>query len=287
MEHLRNGKKLFLSTSCVRTANVIDDVNRLSEITRDIELSGGSRYDPCLLEKLKDVKDEKKINFLMHSYFPPPKNHFVLNFANTDDVTREFIKTAMEYIRELEIDYYSIHSGSKRDFDFENELFFNPRGERYTLRGIYENIEWFRNEFPDTNLALENSYPNNNLKESTFLAHIDEILEVLECNKEIYLLLDLGHLKVSSVILDFDYGVAVQILLDTYIDRILEIHLSENEGLCDDHNLIHSDSLQYKMIKANAQSILQRKINVTLEARDQSFEDIRECYLLIEEILSV
>jgi len=63
-------------------------------------------------------------------------------------------------------------------------------------------------------------------------------------------------------------------------------HLSENEGLCDDHNLIHSDSLQYKLIKENAESILQRGINVTLEAGDQSFEDIRECYFLIEEILS-
>ncbi len=65
-----------------------------------------------------------------------------------------------------------------------------------------------------------------------------------------------------------------------------KIHLSENEGLCDDHNLIHSDSLQYKLIKENAESILQRGINVTLEARDQSFEDIRECYFMIEEILS-
>jgi len=44
--------------------------------------------------------------------------------------------------------------------------------------------------------------------------------------------------------------------------------------------------LQYKLIKENAESILQRGINVTLEAGDQSFEDIRECYFLIEEILS-
>lgn len=282
-----NGKKLFLSTSCVRTGNLVEDVREIFEITGNIELSGGSRYDPHLLKGLKRIKNERNINFLVHSYFPPPENDFILNFANTSDVTRGFIRKAMEYIRGLQIDYYSVHSGCKRDFDFENELFSNPKGKRYTLRGIYENIEWFRNEFPDIKLALENSYPNNNLKESSFLTHIEEIFEVLECNKEIYLLLDLGHLKVSSVVLGFDYSVAVQILLDTYIDRVLEIHLSENEGLCDDHNLIHSDSLQYKMIKENVKSILQREINVTIEARNQPFEDVRECYLLIEEILSV
>lgn len=269
------------------TGNIVEDILKISEITGNIELSGGSQQEPYLLGNLIKIKDEKDISFLIHNYFPPPRNHFLLNIANTDDATRGFIKKTMEYVRGLEIDYYSIHSGYTRDLDFENELWSaNPMGKQYTLEGIYENIEWFRNEFPDTKLALENMNPSNNNEKNIFLGHIDRIIDILENNEDIYLLLDLGHLKISSVIQDFDFNDAVQILLNKYIDRILEIHLSENEGHYDDHKLILSDSLQYKMIKENAKSILQREINVTLEARGQSFEDIRECYLLIEEILS-
>jgi sugar phosphate isomerase/epimerase len=286
-ECLRKEKRLFLSTSCIMTENIVEDIMKISEITGNIELSGGSQQEPYLLGNLKKLKEKKDISFLIHNYFPPPKNNFVLNIANTNDVTRGFIKETMEYVRGLEIDYYSIHSGFTRDLDLEDELLStNPRGKQYTLEGIYENVEWFRNEFPETKLALENMHPGNNNEENIFLGHIDRIIDILENSEEIYLLLDLGHLKISSVILDFDFNAAVQILLDKYIDRILEIHLSENEGLCDDHNLILSDSLQYKMIKDNAKNILQQEINVTLEARGQSFEDIRENYLLIEEILS-
>lgn len=269
------------------TENIVEDIMEISEITGNIELSGGSQQEPYLLGNLKKIKEEKDISFLIHNYFPPPKNHILLNIANTDDVTRGFIKETMEYVRGLEIDYYSIHSGYTRDLYFENELWSpDPMGKQYTLDGIYENVEWFRKEFPETKLALENMNPSNNNEENIFFCHIDRIIDILENNKEIYLLLDLGHLKISSVILDFDFHAAAKILFDTYIDRILEIHLSENEGLYDDHNLILSDSLQYKMIKENAESIIRREINVTLEARGQSLEDLQECYLLIEETLS-
>lgn len=116
---------LYLSTSCINKGTIIEAVEELSRITPNIELSGGSEYDPDLLDRLNKTKREKNINFLIHSYFPPPKDHFILNFADKDEKTRQFIRETMRYVKSLDISYYSIHAGFKKSFTLANELLFD------------------------------------------------------------------------------------------------------------------------------------------------------------------
>lgn len=279
-----NNARLFLSTQCIK-GNIIETIEDLSEITTNIELSGGTQYTPNLLENLINIKENKNISFLMHGYFPPPKEHFVLNFADTREKTRDFIREAIQFVRALGIGYYSIHTGFKRDYEFSNELLINPKGENYSLDSIYENIEWVKKEFPDIKLALENLYPNNLNVDSCFLMHIDEITGILTNRKDIYLLLDLGHLKISSRILNFDYYEAVELIFNKYGDRIMEIHLSENQGEYDDHNLLYSDSVQYMAMRNYAGIIRNYNINMSLEVRNVSLEQLRRCYELLAGIL--
>ncbi len=281
---MENGK-LFLSTSCVKNKSVIDIVGKLSEITLNIELSGGSQYETGLLDKLVKMKKEKRLNFLIHSYFPPPENHFVLNFADTSKKTREFIREAVRYIKTLDIEYYSVHAGLKRDFKFQNELLHSPDGKHYSLEDLYKNVKWFRKEFPGIKLVLENSYPNYLDTVTSFLTHIDEITEFLEKDENSYLLLDLGHLKVSSTILGFNYLNAVELIFEKYIDRVLEIHLSENQGKSDDHEIVYPNSVQYMLIKDHCDLIRKKNINVTIEARSYLVENIQESFTLINKAL--
>lgn len=278
---------LYLSTSSVKTRNIIEAVEQLLAITKNIELSGGSLYSENLLEGLLLLKRERRINFLIHSYFPPPKERFILNFADTCEKTRSFIRETMRFVNALDIDYYSIHAGFKKSFAVKDELLFESGDKRiFAVEGIADNLKWFKNEFPNKKIALENLYPNNHNTECCFMIHIDEIVLLLEKFPDIYFLLDLGHLKVSSQLLDFDYLNSVELLFEKYGNRILEIHLSENNSTEDDHFILYPDSIQYKVVKDYASMIKENSINITIESRNSTIQELSDCFMRVNNIIS-
>lgn len=276
-----NSNLLYISTSSIQTKDITEAVNQLSGITKNIELSGGCEYNEDLLEKLIKIKQEKNIRFLLHAYFPPPQKHFILNFSDKSEKTREFITESMAYAKCLDIPYYSIHAFFKKPLIFES-------GDKkvFGLENVEDNIKWFLYEFPNAKLAIENLYPSNQSEETCFPVHSDEVADYFEYNKKIFLLLDLGHLKISSNLLGFNYLNAVELLFKKYSDRILEIHLSENDAIHDNHFLIDSDSIQYIILRKYARIINQNKINVTIESRNSTVEDLVKCYILVNDVIS-
>ena len=273
---------VFISSSCVQNNNIVEVVNILKNITDNIELSGGTKIQKNMLETLLELKSKEHINFLVHSYFPPPKEDFVLNFADVSSRTREFIAHSMRYVNELNVEYYSVHAGFKKDFTIANERLVNGVNS-FTIEGIQENISWFHTNF-QKKLALENLFPNGQ-SEACFASHIDEIEEVLNLNAKIFLLLDLGHLKVSANYYGFDYMDAVTLLFEKYADRILEIHLSENDGVEDDHLIIESTGIQYKILERFKNHIQDNKINLVIEARGYTTNELRDCYNLLNKTI--
>jgi sugar phosphate isomerase/epimerase len=245
-------------------------------------LSGGTKTEEDMLKKLAELKNkDNKLNFLVHSYFPPPVSNFVLNFADTSNQTRGFITKSMEYVKELNIPYYSIHAGFKKDFQIKNEILEDGKGS-FVAKNIQENIDWFYDNYIEK-LALENLFPNGQ-NETCFASHIDEIVELLKSDARVFLLLDLGHLKVSSRFYKFNYLEAVNLLFEKYSHRILEIHLSENDGVEDSHFIIQSDSIQYMILEKFRKNIIENNINLVIEAREYSLEKLKECYNLIQKI---
>lgn len=273
---------IYLSTACIKSDFVLDAILELGSITKNIELSGGGKYQECLLERIDALKNSG-YNFLVHSYFPIPKESFVLNFASTTSQTRDFIHNSMKYVEMLNIDYYSIHAGFKKDFDIKDELLINGKNN-FDIINIQKNIEWFYKEYPSYKIALENLYPNNK-NDVCFANTLDEIEEILNLDSRIYLLLDLGHLKVSSRLLGFNYLEAVDSIFDKYYNRILEIHLSENYGEYDDHSLVLSDSVQYFIIDRYKNLIKANNINLTIETRNHNFDDLKKSFDLFHNLL--
>jgi len=273
---------LYISSSCVNNSSIFESIDRIKDITKNIELSGGSKIQNNMIEKIIKLKNIDSLNFLIHSYFPPPAENFVLNFADTSDKTRDFITHSMEYIINLDLPYYSIHAGFKQDFNFKNELLVNGKNS-FPLENIKKNISWFYDNFTK-NLALENLFPNGQ-NETCFASHIEEIIELLEFDKRIFLLLDLGHLKISSRFYGFNYLEAVNLLFDKYSNRILEIHLSENNGIEDKHYIIQSDSIQYMILEKFRKNIIDNNINLVIEARGYSIDELKSCYTLLNTII--
>lgn len=277
----------YISSSSVQADDVLKAVTSLYPLTPCIELSGGCRHDPRLLERLSAFKRARSVNFLLHSYFPPPTDSFVLNFADTSQSTRDFIERSMEFVTVLEVPYYSIHAGFRADFSSDDGGLLHEQSKRtFTLDGIAENVQWFFSRWPDIPLALENLYPNNGNTSCGFMMSPDEICEALERIPSISLLLDLGHLKVSAHLMGFDYLAAVARIFDQYGSRILEIHLSENDGLVDDHYPIRVDSDQYRIIKDRAGFIREHDIKVTIEARGIDSAELEVSYQLVLGVLA-
>jgi len=271
---------LYISSASIKNNSIFETINQLKTITNNIELSGGTKIQEDMLENISKLKN-KKFNFLVHSYFPPPINDFVLNFADTSKKTRAFISESMKYVKELDISYYSVHAGFKRDFKIKNELLIDGKSS-FLMENIINNISWFCDSYTEK-IALENLFPNGQ-KETCFASHINEIVELLELDRRVFLLLDLGHLKISSRFYKFNYLEAVNLLFNKYSDRILEIHLSENNGMEDNHYIIQSDSIQYKILEKFRKNIIDNNINLVIEARGYSIEELNQCYDLLNKI---
>jgi len=275
---------LYISTSAVQTHDTIEAVRLLSDITSCIELTGGCGYDPRLLDKLLHIKQQQGLYLLVHSYFPPPQEHIMLNIADSSDQIRRFITEAMAYVCRLGVPYYSIHGGFKRAFKSGEAMLFKSCDDSFAEEDIQSNIQWFLQAFPAHRLVLENLYPINQDTETCFFMHIDEITSLLEREPDILMLLDLGHLKISSELLHFKYHKAVNVLFGQYGKRIREIHVSENDGKNDVHWSIGADSLQYHILREYAALIKDNHINVTIEARNASLESLRSSYSLLKDI---
>ena len=277
---------LYISSSSVSADDVLEAVSALYSITPRIELSGGCRNDSSLLERLIAFKNAHSVNFLLHSYFPPPNEHFVLNFADTGQITRGFVERSMEFVTALDVPYYSIHAGFRADFSSDDGgLLHEQSKQTFTLDGIAENAHWFRSRWPHIPLALENLYPNNGNTSCGFMMSPDQIGEALERIPEVNLLLDLGHLKVSANLMGFDYLAAVDRIFEQHGSRIIEIHLSENDGLVDDHYPVLADSDQYRIVKGRAGFIRDQGIKVTIEARGIDLAELEASYQLVLEKL--
>jgi sugar phosphate isomerase/epimerase len=271
-----------LSSSCASSNNVTESIEELGSICDAIELTGGGEYRPELLDLFIQREYVTKFKILIHSYFPPVKDSFLLNFADESDNTRRYIEKAMHWVRACSCPYYSIHAGFKKNYRIEGQSLTG--GEiTFSERGILRNIEWFLRSF-DQELILENLYPVGN-RDVCFFANFRDIVSLLECEPRIGLLLDLGHLKVSSCYFGFDFDWAVEQLFENYASRIKEIHLSENLGFDDEHLLVLEDSEQLSILKRYRKMLKKNNTNLTIEARGYELSDLSNCFYQIKKIL--
>lgn len=158
-------------------------------------------------------------------------------------------------------------------------IIFNASGS-FEFDDMLDNMSWFYDTFYGKKLAIENLYPINQNLECAYCMHPDEIIKLMEADKRILLLLDLGHLKISAKCFDFDFIKNAQLLLDRFKKRIAEIHLSENSANDDEHLSVTKNSKQFSFIKNNSKLIQQYKINLVIESRNSSFGEFKKYILL-------
>lgn len=262
---------LYVSSLSSTKDKVYDSVLELVKLGfGNIELTGGTRYYEEIENDLVSLRQEYGIHYLIHNYFPPPKEDFVLNLASatTDirDKTVELVVNATRLSEKLESNLYTMHPGFTRDLLPEIDgMFFKADDSRSgnnknTKEDFYRMMDFllFKVIREDFRIGIENLFPINTLERYSFVVSPDEIFEFLDYYKDrpnIGLLLDLGHLNLASKTLSFDKLSTMDEILKKHTNKIFGIHVSENDGTADSHDVSLCGSWQIEYLCQNRERL--------------------------------
>jgi sugar phosphate isomerase/epimerase len=285
------GKQLFVSTGCYGRKSVAEilEINREYGLAA-IELSSGAVYQDNMFNLLKEAYRSGQHYFLVHNYFPPPREPFVLNLASEDKNilkrSRQFCLKSIEMAAELGSPFYSVHSGfcvHANPDDLGKSLTDLIRfSKQEANQNFVDSLKTLADFAADKriDLLVENNVATSfNLidgkNEMLLGVTADELTGTFESvnRSNLGLLLDVAHLKVSANALKFDPVGFIRSLAH----RIKAIHLSDNDGRRDTNGQITETSWFWPVLLTN----LSEDVAWILEAYNLSFEMILKQMSLI------
>lgn len=247
---------MYVSTSCLsnRRLSQILDIYSESGI-KNVEL--GVCKEPYIDLNILRKHD---FNYIVHNYFPPPEKPFIINLASQDKQIREKsmvqITKSIDFCTEYNINLFSFHAGFRIDPDVsfkfnpdnipEYETSFNTFKE-----SIVEIVD--HAERSGVKVAIENNViqENNLVDGQNKMLLMCELWEFERLFNEISsdnlgILLDAGHLKVSSNVLRFNaYQFITKLKPKTFA-----IHIHENNGIVDEHRCIKEGDFSNNIIES-------------------------------------
>jgi len=257
---------IYLSTGGFQKLTPQSVIKKYDKIgVKSIELSGGKYVQSQKI--IKFLKEKHNINFALHNYFPVPKKKFVINLGSFEK--KIFKKTFLNIKKSIDI---SSKLKSKY-FDFNLLDISDPNikdlGKKFTDVRLQDRKKTINLFLARVNLLAKEAKKKNvkiliennvitieNFKkfkqDPLLLTHPDEIIKFFKkCDKDVGLLLDVGHLKVSAKTLGFDLLKAHE-MLKPYIKGY---HLSDNNGLRDSNKEFTKKSWFYNKLKKNVKYI--------------------------------
>ena len=243
---------IYVSSSCSKQKRIGAAIRELAEHGfQNIELSGGTEYYEGYEDDIFDLKEKYSLNFLIHNYFPPPKEDFVLNLASLDDAiferSLEQLRRSIRLAHLLGADKFGFHAGFYVDISVDEIGKAISANNLSNTKQAYERFcngfNLIKSESKEVEIYIENNvYSKTNfdiygLQNPLMLTSPAEYKE-LQQHIDFKLLLDVAHLYVSSQILGFDF--------DSHLDQMIMetdyIHLSDNDGYHDQNAAFTSDS---------------------------------------------
>lgn len=284
---------IYVSSACIKKYNIAEVICCLAEKgIRNIELSGGTKYYSKIENDLLNLKKQYHLKYVCHAYFPPPKIPFVVNLASCNDQiyrqSLEYYEHCIEMLKCIKCSVLSVHAG------FLVEIAVDELGGKLDTQIVYEEekaYERFCSAYKyiaglciDNNISLylENNVLNaENYKrfgnhDYLMMTNYDSIMK-MKSQLKFNLLLDLAHLHVSSHALGVNYLEECRKLKD-YVGWI---HLSENDGIFDEHKPLKNDGA----IMDGLQIVYRSGMGITLETVG-SLGEICESVKLVERKVS-
>ena len=285
---------LYFSSYCIPSKNIKKTLYQLIKADiYNLELSSGEQVIPEVKNWLLDLKQKYQLNFLIHNYFPPSADRFVLNLASQDKIilnkTIEHCKKAITLADLLDIPIYSVHAGFRIDPKPSelgkplNKTRIVPYDVAYSTmaESLKELCEFARNLNID--IAVENHELNkanltNGKNELLLMCEASEYLRLFDDVKKdnLKILVDAGHLNVTATTLKFDKFDFV----NKVRHKIVLFHLSDNNGLKDEHKLITENSWFWSILQCNPH------VNCVIESHNLTSDLIDQTQTLYQRRLS-
>lgn len=254
--------ELYVSTGGLSRQTASETVALLhSHGIRDFELSGGL-HEADWLEKIEAYTD---CRFMLHNYFPPPEEPFVLNLCAGDDgvVKRGIahVKGAIAASSRLGARFYGLHAGFLVDLQV-SDLGRQIKARSMTSRswGLSRYLEHLNQlaEFADQynvelliedNVLTQANWEKYNGNPLLMVDAEECLLMMRETPDNVGLLIDVGHLNVSANVLGLDR--------EDFLRRcdpwVKGYHLSDNDGRIDSNGPIDSNSWFWRFLNRDVE----------------------------------
>ena len=233
----------YVSTSCLGNkydfSQILDIYDEFG--IKNVELGVCEDYGMDAVKLL----EKHDFNYVVHHYFPPPKKSFIINLASQDKQilgkSIDQIKKSIDFCADFDINFFSFHAGFRADPDINLKFNFDNITEYETSFSIFkESIEKIVDHAERRNVKV--AIENNVLSEYNLVKGQNKLLLMCESweferlfeeirSKNLGVLLDIGHLKVTANLLKFDANEFIYKLKD----KIFAVHIHENNGRVDEH----------------------------------------------------
>lgn len=270
---------IYVSTSCIKNASTLSET--INDYSRHglkcIELGACGSMDA----HWKQTVIESDCSFLVHNYFPPPEESFVLNLASPDTDTRarsiEMVCNAMKLASEIGAQFYSVHTGFVSDpVGFDGHSFTFAQASSADRRDadlrFRESIAQILSRTNDLRIPLlvENNVFTDRLAGKLLYATASEFVDFFDAmdTERVKLLLDTGHLNVTATTYNFDPAGYVHRLCP----HIAGIHLHSNDGSADLHQPVSESGWIVDVLRTNELSA----VPIVIESKFLSIESL--CY---------
>ncbi|MBD1144454.1 sugar phosphate isomerase/epimerase [Pelagibacterales bacterium SAG-MED37] len=243
----------------INTSNLIKKLYKNG--IENIELSAGN-YEKNIEKKIISLKKEQ--NLFLHNYFPRPQKDFILNLCSTNPKIRkksyEHVINGINLSSKIKAKCFSFHAGFLLD---PNILEIGKKFTRTNIRNKSDAIKDFikivnklakyaKNK--NIILLIENNVVTSqnlkNFKKNPLLmtGYKDAIKIMNKTADNVYLLLDVAHLKVSSKTLGFSKTEFIK-----KCNKWIKVyHLSDNNGEFDTNDDVKNNSWFWKYLKKDA-----------------------------------
>ena len=230
--------------------------------------------------------------YLVHNYFPVPKESFVVNIASLDDNIHQrsikHIKSSIDFCYKINSKLYTFHPGFLTDPKGSNKSYQNYdfRWNNDYLKKANYQMAWermvvaFQEIIPyarekQVSIAFETE-GSVHKKDHLMLQYPKEYEQFFKLftSDEIGINLNIGHLILAANAFDFSYHTFV----DLIAEYVVAMELSHNDGVEDQHLPLQPDGWYWPLI------LDKRFENIykILEFRNTSILTIKETLLLFD-----
>lgn len=280
---------IYFSTSAFRNLTGYEAAKNLAKMGfAGAEISGGT-YCNRQLAKLKKLS--KEIRLCIHSYFPPPKNPFVVNLASLNKkISNQSLRQSKKSIlwsSVLGAKHFSIHAGFLIDPEprcLGNAIKDVPLAEKKNAMDVFlkniNDLSVFAQELGVALLLENNVLTQKNYKtfdaDPFLMSWIEDCCFVMRNTPaNVSLLVDVGHVKVTARTLGED----PRDFLRHCSDWAGGYHLSENNSIEDRNEPFNSNSWFWPTLKRNLSyysvEVNSRSMDLLRNQRDLAMEKLK------------